>query len=48
MSHSNRVRKERSWRKASVSWDEETTSDTIYIDVNVDPRDIGYIEIYLS
>jgi hypothetical protein len=50
MSHSHRVRKERSWRKAeaSISWDEETSSDTIYIDVNVDPRDIGYIEIYLS
>ena len=25
----------------------ETNSDTIYIDVDVDPKDIGYIEIYL-
>jgi hypothetical protein len=44
---SARVPKERSWKKASMSCVTETNSDTIYIDVDVDPKDIGYIEIYL-
>jgi hypothetical protein len=39
--------KERSWKKASMSCVTETNSDTIYIDVDVDSKDIGYIEIYL-